>query len=267
MSEKITGTAREQGDLWSAAGRDWAELMAPTVTPVSSACLDLARVTRGSRVLDVGCGTGELLALARFRGADGAGVDPAADFLEIARERLPDADVRRGVMEDIPHEDDAFDAVVLSNCLMFSDDRERALREVRRVLRPEGRLAVAVWTERASNDFRHVIAALVDLLPEPPDGEGPFALSPPGVLSELLETAGFEPVAERVVPSPFAFADEDHYLRAVQGTGPGQGVLRQVDRETVDDALLTVGEEFRLPDGGYRLENGFRVVAATPTAE
>lgn len=267
MSESLPEAATQQGKLWSAAGRDWAELMAPTMAPVWSTCLDLARVSKDSRLLDVGCGTGGTLALAGLRGAAVAGVDPAADFLDVVGERIPEADLRRGAMEAIPFEDGSFDAVVLCNSLMYSDDRERAIREARRVLSPDGHLAVAVWTPPERNDFAQVIEGLAGALPEPPDGDGPFALSQPGELEELLQSCGFEPVEDREVPSPFSFVDEDHYRRAVLGTGPGQAVCNQIGREAAAAALHDAGEQFRREDGSYLLENVFRVVGAMPRAE
>lgn len=263
MSEEVTEAAEQQGELWSAAGQNWAELLAPTVAPVWGACLDLARVTRGTRVLDVGCGSGETLALARFRGAEVVGIDPADELLRIAQDRLPDADFHRGDMEDLPFADDSFDAVVHVNSLMFGDDRVRAVHEAGRVLAPDGRLVVAVWAEPQICEFRHALKALAGILPEPPEGGGPFALSASRVLEGLLEESGFEPVEERRVQTPFTFVDRDHYLRAVLGTGPGQGALRQVDEETVTEALLEAGDEFVQDDGAYRFENTFRVVAAT----
>lgn len=263
MSEHLPQAAEQQGELWSAAGRNWAELLAPTISPVWGATLDLARVTRGTRVLDLGCGSGETLKLAEFRGAEVAGLDVAADLLDIARERLPEADLRHGGMEHLPFADDSFEAVVFVNSLMFCDRPDRALREARRVLVPNGRLAVAVWAEPDRCAFRHPLQALASVLPEPPKGDGPFALSTSGALEALLAESGFEPVEKRRIPTPFTFADQEHYLRGVIGTGPGQGVLRQVGEETVIEALLEAGKPFIEEDGAYRFENTFRVVSAT----
>ncbi|WP_331235406.1 class I SAM-dependent methyltransferase [Natronorarus salvus] len=264
MSDEITEIARQQGELWSEGGRNWAELAAPLLTPVWSACLNCARITRGCRILDIGCGSGEALTLARLRGAEVAGIDPASDLLGIAQERVPDADLRRGDMVDLPYEDDAFDAALIINSLMFAGDRIKAIREARRVLTPDGRLGVAVWGEPDACEFRHVMKSMVDVLPEPPAGDGPFALSAPGVLKKVLERAEVEPVEEREIPTRFTCMDEEHYLQSALSGGPGQTVLRQVDKETVVDALLEAGEKFVQEDGAYHFENTFRVIAAIP---
>ena len=113
--------------------------------------LDLARLTPGERVLDVGCGTGTLAIAARERlGPDGEvhGVDPSPEMIEHAREKARRAgltvDFQVGVIEELPFEKGSFDAV--TSTLMFhhldQDLRLRGLAEVRRVLRPGGRLLV-----------------------------------------------------------------------------------------------------------------------------
>lgn len=267
MSENLDKSAQQQGELWSAAGDDWAELLAPTVSSVWGPILDLARVTRGSRVLDVGCGSGDVLAQAQFRGATVSGIDLSSALLEIAGDRLPDADLRVGDMKELPFEDGAFDAVVYLNSLMFASDPVESLREAKRVLAPDGRLAVGLWAEEEINEFRYVVRALVSVLPEPPAGGGPFALSETGVLEERISDAGFTPVETRRVSTPFTFVDQEHYLRAVLGMAPGQGVLRQVDEEIVTDALLEAGEELRQDDGSYRFDNTFQAVGAIPQVE
>jgi SAM-dependent methyltransferase len=265
MSGQFTETAQQQGDLWSAAGQNWAEHFAPLLAPVWGACHDIARVTAGTRLLDVGCGSGGPLRMAQLRGADVAGLDAAADLLEIANDRLPHGELRCGDMEHLPYEDGSFDAVTHINSIMYADDPSRAIREARRVLVPDGRLAMAVWAEPERCEFRHIMEALGSLLPAPPEGDGPFTLAGPGALEEAMKANGFEPLEAREVPTPFTFADQAHYLRAIHGTGPGQGVRRHVGEETMTEALLEVGEQFLQDDGAYHLENTFRVVSAVPS--
>lgn len=265
MSEQFTEMAEQQGDLWSAAGQNWAERFAPLLAPVWAASHDLARVTAGTQLLDVGCGSGGALRMARLRGADVAGLDAAPDLLDIASDRLPHGEFRCGDMEHLPYEDGSFDAVTHINSIMYADDPARAIQEAGRVLSPDGRLAMAVWSDPEVCEFRHVMKALRGVLPTPPSGDGPFALSGSGALEAAMEAEGFEPVEAREVPTPFSFADQTHYLGAIQGTGPGQGVLQQVGLEAMTEALLEVGEQFVQDDGAYHLENTFRVVAAIPS--
>lgn len=261
-NDSLSESAAREGDRWTAAGAEWAELTAPLVAPVWGATLTLARVTRGTRVLDVGCGSGEALSLARYRGADVAGIDPADGLIDIARNRLPNADIRRGEMEHLPFSESAFDAVLFINSIMYCDDRQSALREADRVLKPDGLIAVAVWGEEDRCDFRHVKTALRGVLPDPPGGDGPYALSSQGALEGLLAETGYEPVDSLEVPAPFVYTNQEHYLQAALSSGPGQGILEQIEESTAHEALLEAGAPFRRDDGSYRFDNTFRVVAA-----
>jgi ubiquinone/menaquinone biosynthesis C-methylase UbiE len=113
--------------------------------------LELARLRAGEHVLEVGCGTGEVAQRARLRvGPDGdvSGVDPSAEMIEVARKKASRAglevDYRIGAIEALPYRDANFD-VVLSSLMMhhLPDDLKSAgLAEVRRVLKPGGRLLI-----------------------------------------------------------------------------------------------------------------------------
>jgi SAM-dependent methyltransferase len=109
---------------------------------------DAAGIRPGQRVLDVACGTGVLArAVADRVGPTGTvvGVDPNDGMLAVARRKAPTIEWKHGRAEALPLESDSFDAVVSQFGLMFFDDRRAALREMMRVLRPDGQLAVAVW--------------------------------------------------------------------------------------------------------------------------
>ncbi|WP_086820454.1 class I SAM-dependent methyltransferase [Allokutzneria sp. NRRL B-24872] len=110
------------------------------------AMLDLAGDVAGRRVLDAGCGAGPLFAALRERGATVSGFDVSAGMVEQARLRLgDDADLNVADLgEPLPYEDDSFDDVLASLVLHYLRDWAPVLAEVRRVLKPGGRLIVSV---------------------------------------------------------------------------------------------------------------------------
>src|SRR4051794_25608964 len=121
------------GGLWVEGARDWAEVQEQGALPLHAAALDAAGVTRGTRLLDAGCGTGLVSLLGRLRGADVAAIDASAGMLTIARERLPDADLREADLQALPFADGAFDVVLAVNSLFFAADMARAAAELARV--------------------------------------------------------------------------------------------------------------------------------------
>ncbi|MBL1078843.1 methyltransferase domain-containing protein [Nocardia sp. 2] len=110
------------------------------------AMLDLAGDVAGRRILDAGCGSGALFAELRDRGASVSGIDASAAMVELARRRLgSDADVRvADLVDPLPLPDNAFDDVVASLVLHYLQDWGPTLMELRRVLKPGGRLLVSV---------------------------------------------------------------------------------------------------------------------------
>jgi SAM-dependent methyltransferase len=110
------------------------------------ATLALAGDVAGRRVLDAGCGSGPLFAALRDRGAIVSGFDKSAGMLELARRRLgPDADLQVADLgRPLPYPDGAFDDVIASLVLHYFEDWTAPLAEIRRVLKPGGRLIASV---------------------------------------------------------------------------------------------------------------------------
>jgi len=161
-----------------------------------SVVAEAACIGPGERVLDVACGTGVLaMAAAERVGSAGqvAGLDVNEDMLRVARRKSERIDWRQGRAESMPFADACFDAVVSQFGFMFFEDRVAALREMMRVLRPGGRLAVAVCDalERSPG-----YAALADLLQRlfgdrvAAAFRSPFALGYPEELLSLCAQAG-----------------------------------------------------------------------------
>jgi ubiquinone/menaquinone biosynthesis C-methylase UbiE len=162
---------------------------------------DAARIQPGQRVLDVACGTGVLARAAAERvGASGGviGLDINEGMLAVAARKSPQIEWRMGRAEALPFEDVYFHAVVSQFGLMFFEDRRAAIQEMVRVLRPGGRLAVAVWD---SLDHTPGYAAMADLLDrlfgaEAANGlRAPFSLGDAAKLPSMFDHAGLTEVA------------------------------------------------------------------------
>ena len=117
-------------------------------TPSLAAALaSAAGVVDGQRVLDVGCGPGGLTSeLAARTGAERvAAIDPASQFVAACAVRNPGVDARQGVAEQLPWEDSAFDAALSCLVIGFMRAADRGVREMARVTRPNGTVAICMW--------------------------------------------------------------------------------------------------------------------------
>ncbi len=155
-----------------------------------------AGIREGYKVLDVACGTGVLAREAAGRaGPQGevCGLDRNEGMLAVARRLAPAVAWRQGLAEALPYAAGRFDAVVSQFGLMFFDDRQRALAEMLRVLRPGGRLAVAVWDRLETSPGYAAMTALLERLFGEQIAAGlraPFVLGDPAELRPLFADAG-----------------------------------------------------------------------------
>ena len=162
----------------------------------SSPIIEAAATTHGDRVLDIACGTGVVTRdVAGLVGSacPPTGLDISPGMLAVAANLSPDIDWRLGDAGHLPFPDCSFDRVLCQFGLMFFPDRVRALAEMRRVLKPAGRLAVAVWDSLASNPG---FAQKVEILESLAGTEAaqalraPFCLGDTGELRALAQQAG-----------------------------------------------------------------------------
>jgi SAM-dependent methyltransferase len=260
----VMGTAQLQGSLWGTRARDFAEILEQFGRPLYEAVFDAAGVEAGSRLLDVGCGPGLAAHLAAKLGAHVAGLDAAEAGLVIARERTPQGDFRAGEMEDLPWSDNTFDVVTGFNAFQYAASVVNALREARRVARPGGCVAMAVWGRAEDCETVATVTALSQFLPSPPPGApGPFALSAPGRVEALLEQANLSPLSSGEVDCPFEFPDLETAVRGSMSSGPAAAAIRQAGAEAVQQAIAESFAPFRTSEGSYRQRNRFRYVIAT----
>jgi ubiquinone/menaquinone biosynthesis C-methylase UbiE len=135
---------------YSAAARDYDLKWSFYVEATTRETLARIEIGPTDRVLDVGCGTGELLSrvAARFPAAKLSGLDPVPEMLEVAKAKLhPGVELRQGWANELPWPDASFDIVVSCNMFHYITHPVQAVREMTRVLRPGGRLVITDWCD------------------------------------------------------------------------------------------------------------------------
>ena len=263
-SVRISAAAQVQRRLWGTDPRAWAELAEAHNRPLFEAVLDAAKVGPSTRLLDVGCGSGLTLVLAQQRGAVPAGLDISPGLLQVARDRLPDADLREGDLEFLPFGDAAFDAVTGINAFQFAGDPRQALREAARVTRPGGRVVASLFAapERSQGTIVHeAMSALIP--PEQAGDHAPYALSAPGNLEAALADAGLSVTGDGEVVCHWRYATMDDAVMALLCSAGGARAIEAAGQDAVRDVLQRALAQFQDPQTGVvTLVNTFRWVAA-----
>jgi SAM-dependent methyltransferase len=220
------------------------------------ALADAARVSAGMRVVDVGCGPGGLAAeLAARVGAENvAAIDPAAQFADACRERIPGADVREGVAEDLPWPDATFDAALSSLVIGFMRDADRGVSEMTRITRPGGTVAACMWDLAGGGmTMLHYFWEAVREVDPGAEGERRMAGTQEGDIADRLTRAGLQDIASGVLTASANYADfEDFWVPLTLGVGPSGQHLQSLpdhQRAVVRDALRA-----KLPEGPFSLE-------------
>jgi SAM-dependent methyltransferase len=237
--------------------------------------LTAAAIGAGDRVLDVGCGTGQVTRLAARRGRHATGVDLSAPMLDRARataaeEGVANVTFERGDAQVHPFPGGAFDAALSRFGVMFFADPVAAFANIGRALRPGGRLAFLSLRPAADGDLGAVFAAIAAHLPPrpaPAPGEaGPESLADPGHVRRLLTEAGFADVAATPVEAPQVWGrDAEDAGGFLGGWGPVRFALDRVDPARASrarEALTTAMRAFET-DGAVRLRGAAWLVTAT----
>jgi SAM-dependent methyltransferase len=226
-------------------------------------------VDAGDRLLDVACGSGLAIELARCRGAFCSGVDASARLVAVARDRNPECDIRVGDMNALPWDPASFDVVTSFRGIWGTTPD--AVAEIHRVLRPGGRLGITVWGHLKISPGAWALAPFRLAATEKVDNQAVMvSLGRPGAGEQILESYGFVDVDRAEVPFAWEFADPQLYARALASTGPAYEAMQNVGeaafyRAAVDQAeaqlreglplraeIKVVGYLARKPEGAER---------------
>ena len=199
---------------WAESARYWEKHRATIremFAPITEALIAEACIGRGSAVLDIATGPGEpALAIAEFVGSEGkvVGIDVVAEMVDAARReagrrKLHNVSFAVAPADALPGEN-SFDAVVSRFGITFFPAPVLAIREMLRVLKPRGRIALAVWHFAHRNPFHYTISRAVERYVDQPalaeDAPDAFRYAAPGKLCSVLSEAGAAEASERLLP-------------------------------------------------------------------
>ena len=236
-----------QGD-WFANGEAYEHYVGRWSRRMGPLFLDWLALPSGLRWVDVGCGTGALTEtiLERAEPSKVTAVEPSEGFLCLARGRIDDnrAEFKSGDALALPLQDGAADVLVSGLVLNFVPDQPGALREMCRVIRPGGAVALYVWDYAGEMQLmRYFWDAVSELFPEGADqDEGKqFPICKPEPLLDLFQAANLRSIETRALDLPTVFADfDDYWSPFLRGQGPAGSycaALPEDDRERLRKQL------------------------------
>ncbi|TDD44088.1 class I SAM-dependent methyltransferase [Saccharopolyspora elongata] len=268
-----------QAEAWNGyEGEHWAEHQ-DRYDAVNSGfnepLLNAANIAEQDRVLDIGCGNGQTTRLAATRAAHAVGLDLSAPMLQRARNTAARAGIanvsfEQGDAQVHPFQDGEFDVAISRFGVMFFADPVAAFTNIRRALRPGGRLAFVCLRERSGNDLGAVLDAAAEHLPAPepaaPHAPGPMSLADPQRIREVLTGAGFSDVNVSPVDAPQTWgrdaADAADFLFE---WGPVQAMVGNADPTAAERARTALRAAMRQHQqaNGVRLRGTAWQVTAT----
>jgi SAM-dependent methyltransferase len=268
---------------WGAAAAGWKQnldVLARLTMPVTSAMIDALEPQPGMVLLELAAGMGEVGFMAAELIQPGGELitsDFAPEMLSGAQERAQELGVPNVRFKQIDAHSIDLDAASIDGVLcrwgyMLMTDRVAALRETRRVLKPDGRAVFAVWASPDDNPWMSLLRRQLQerdvLEPDVPDDPGPFSLADPDDIRRLLDEAGFDDeVTLEAVDLAYPYPDIDTYIDISRqmGTLVRQGLesLDESEQQRVIRALAEGFEPYRQEAGGFLVPGRSWVVTAT----
>lgn len=222
------------------------------------ATLDAAEVGKATRLLDICCGPGMLSAAAVMRNAAAVGID-FPGVVALARKRVPGASFQSGDATELPFADNSFDAVVCGYGIMHVPDPEKALREMLRVLRPGGRVALSVWDNEAAVTglglVYKAVQAHANLDVPLPHGPNIFQFSTIESMRDALVGIGFTGVKATHFAQHWRLKSGRQFIDAVhEGTVRTRALLAAQTDEVISKMIAYFEQAlagFRTSDGAF----------------
>jgi ubiquinone/menaquinone biosynthesis C-methylase UbiE len=270
-----------QQERWQMSGSGpelYEHYMVPAIfAPWAAYLVEQAALQAGERVLDAACGTGIVARLAaqQLRGTGrvvGLDLNPGMIALagSLSLERNTPIEWREGNLEALPFTEGEFDVVLCQQGLQFCADRAAAVRQMRRVLRPEGRLLLSVWRELQYCPYNAAVVSGVTQHVSATAGKrmsAPCSLGNPDELRALLTTAGFADIRLRIHFLPMRVASLEEFLPGQFLASPIAGEIGALDAANREQLFTHIKETLRpyMDDKGLTVPfEAYVALARTP---
>jgi len=214
---------------------------------------EFAGLPEGARVADIGAGTGALSSELVARGLRVAAADPSPQFVAALSERLPAVEAHVAPAEELPWEDESFDASLAQLVVAFMKDAPAGVREMRRIVKPGGTVAVCMWDRQGMEMLAAVLRTQQALASDTPTAEMRVMYRTREEIESLFGD-GFDDVHTEMLETDGAYTGFDEFWSALCGGAGPAGVwvasLGEAQREAARAELYRqVGE----PSGPFTL--------------
>lgn len=277
MNEKLEQIRMQQKNSWnefSAGWKKWNDFTMDFLKPTGDEMIRVLQLNEHDHVLDIAGGTGEpaLSIAAIVKHGDVTIFDLAEEMLAVARENANKRGIKNiqtvaGDVCELPFPDNHFDAISSRFGFMFFPDMQIAANEMARVLKPGGRIAVAVWNIPAKNFWitavMNAIKNNVALPPRPDDAPGMFRCAKDGLMKGLFSNAGFKNIKQVEVDGKLRCESaEQYWLMQIELGAPIAAILNkasdEVRKKIKADTIKAINNKF--PDGHIEIDSSALVI-------
>jgi ubiquinone/menaquinone biosynthesis C-methylase UbiE len=218
----------------------------------------------GTRMLHVGCGTGTALELAARAGAEVAGLDASVDLLKVARERLPDADLRVADAAELPYDRGCFDQVMAFDAIQYTEPPAVAVAELARVTRPGGSVVIGLWHNWSGREASAFLNAVRGLVPIASSDSQP--VRDLYRLREVMKEAGLDVYGFAEVTRRYDFPSLEAAWESMTSSPNVARAIEVVGLEAAHEVFLANFGNQRRADGSIHQDNLFQYAVGRATS-
>jgi ubiquinone/menaquinone biosynthesis C-methylase UbiE len=252
----MTETAAQHSDTFNVPADGYDRLMGRYLPTLAPAFADAAGVGSQMRLLDVGCGPGGLTRelVSRAGAHSVVAIDPSPPFVEACRARNPGVDVRVGAAEQLPFEDDSFDAALASLVVGFMQDADAGVREMARVTKLGGIVAACFWDQTGMPALQTFWTAASAVDPSI-SGEMKRLGGRAGDITKLLTRAGLSAIEDGTIAASAHYESfDDWWSPFTLGIGPAGAYFQSLDTESREAIRNACNDLLDRPFGPFSLD-------------